>query len=424
MRTSAARRSGIPDPPGLGMRTLISVLLAVVLTGLVQDGALPALAQNQGPSAATAGEGLAEWTFVEDLRFPVIDPSETAFPDVRDVVVGPDGRLFLGLYHLRSIRAFDPNGRFLGAFGSPGSQPGQMAGIRHLGRLGDTIVAIDFRRAVFFGPDGTARGDLWATRSLSDAVPRFERLLPGGQALFRLQADSVESGNASDEASSGPSDDLLLFGPRDGTEFDTVAKIPEAIRPDEFRIERGGRTMGWTSPYTFEPLHDVARNGLVTALVDRPQPDPSAAEGASWGLLVIGNSSGDTLVDRRYPYTPEPVDADLVLSALSEGFASAFGVPTTEIEPEARRNVVLPAAAPPLTEVHAADNGQIWIRLWHTPGAASTWMVLDPTGEPVARTTLPAEGEILRIDDGVVYATVRSGETLEFVRYRIERERD
>ncbi len=69
--------------------------------------------------------------------------------------------------------------------------------------------------------------------------------------------------------------------------------------------------------------------------------------------------------------------------------------------------------------MHAADNGQIWIRLWHTPGAASTWKVLDPEGEPMARTTLPAGSEILLIEDDSVYATVRSGETLELVRYRI-----
>ncbi len=117
----------------------------------------------------------ARWTLTEELRFPVIDPSETAFPDVRDLVVGPGGQLFLGLYHLRSIRAFDADGRFLTAFGSPGSGPGQITDLRHLGRLGDTIVAIDARRAVFFGADGTPRGDLWATRSLNDPDPRFAR---------------------------------------------------------------------------------------------------------------------------------------------------------------------------------------------------------------------------------------------------------
>jgi|GEM_PF-5217120 len=295
--------------------------------------------------------------------------------------------------------------------------------IRHLGRVGDTLVVIDSRRAVFFDLDGRPLGDLWATRTLRDPVPRFERLLPAGRALFaqRITPDTyVES--VADLVASDDTGRLLLSGNWDIEDLEPLVFIPATEPPPEIRIERGEQTMGWRSPYTFEPLYHIASNGLAIALVERDPPEAPDGDDALWRLVVIEPASADTVVDRSYTYTPEPVDHDVVVSALATGFASAFEAPVQEIETEIRSELVLPPAAPPIADVRVAESGEIWVQIWSTPGAAPVWEVLDSSGNPISRVTLPAGGEIVHIDADAVYFTERDGETLELVRYRIERE--
>lgn len=369
-----------------------------------------------GPAAAQP----AEWSLHEELRIQVIEPGRTAFPEVRGVAVAPDGSLYVGLRHLRLVRAFDAEGRFVVEFGSPGIDTGQMGGLGHLGFVGDTLYVADptFRRFVFFGADGAPRGAVGGPATgrepggVGPAVPI--RLLPDGRALFRLRPDD-------DEELGRVPHLVFLTGGRDGSAADTVWVLAADHESSAVVIEMGDRSAGWQNLYLHRPFHDISPDGGRAVSVTQPPPTP---EGTASYTVTLLDVSGDALLSRSYEYEPQVVDREVVWRGLASAFAPLLDVSPDEAEPVIREQVALPEYAPPVTGVALGADGALWVGVWTMPGRPARWVLKDDAGDPVGMVELPVGGEVVAVESGRLYATFPSDDGFELVRYRVMAEPD
>jgi len=365
-----------------------------------------------GQAPGDVPEEIPDLTVREELRFRVIDPTRTNFPDVSVIAEGPEGSLYLGFPHLRLIRAFDSAGAFVQEFGSAGMGPSEMGSLAHMGWIADTLYVADatFHRFVFFGPDGRPRGEV-RRDAAPGAVgaprpPAPHRLLPDGSALFRSRS--------ADEDAPGV---VLLRGQRDGSELDTLLFVPESGEPGRVVLKVGERSAGWEHLYVHRPLHAVAPDGQsVATLAQAPAESPT--EGAY--TLTRITWEGDTVFHRAYGYEPVAVDREMVWRGLAVAFAPLLEVDAEAAEVEVRAQVSLPRFAPPVTGLALADDGTVWVRVWSTPGSADRWVAKDPRGEPSGRIELPAGAEVVRADGEAIYVTQPGEDGLTLVRYRLD----
>jgi hypothetical protein len=334
------------------------------LLGPLLAWALPAAAQAPEPPHATE----------EILRFAVIDPSETAFPDVGTMAVGPDGKMYLGLHHLRSIRIFEPDGTFLRAVGGAGRGDGQMGYLNLLRWTGDTLVVEDhgFSRAVYFDatgePLGSADfGDGMTTRRV--------------RALFGLEVEEI-----------APGEDVL--------------------------VQRGERRLGWNSPYRFDALTARSPGGDRAAVLRMSEPGSGGAP--VFSVSAVRAPAGETLFHVELPYTPLAIDPPEIVDALARGFSTAFEIPADELVDEIASQLELPEFAPPALDLAMGTDGTVWVRVWRTPGTPPWWMELDGEGQPARTIELPGSGTPVLFDGDRVYATVTIEGTLHLVAYRID----
>lgn len=172
----------------VGMRRLIAVAMVSAAgcsadsrvarewAGTVYDSARVTVVAN--PVAGLWTEATA-WRLEEELRIGVVDGDPMReFGSIAGLAVDDDGRIYVLDSMAREIRIFDPDGRFVSAFGQRGSGPGELNSPSSvlIGR-GDTILVPDVGngRVQRFLPDGSPAGhspmDLargfplsWATR--------------------------------------------------------------------------------------------------------------------------------------------------------------------------------------------------------------------------------------------------------------------
>ncbi len=84
------------------------------------------------------------WRLVEDLRIGADSGGEmTAFTDIRGIVAGTDGRIFVLEMRPPQIRVFSPDGRFLNLAAREGQGPGEIGDANGLLIVRDTIWAND-----------------------------------------------------------------------------------------------------------------------------------------------------------------------------------------------------------------------------------------------------------------------------------------
>src|SRR5262247_522216 len=88
----------------------------------VRVGALLLIAITVRPCAAQA-----RWQLVEDLRIGGDQSDMTIFSDIRGVVAGPKGHIFVLDAKPQEIRMFDAAGKFVALAARKGAGPGEIA---------------------------------------------------------------------------------------------------------------------------------------------------------------------------------------------------------------------------------------------------------------------------------------------------------
>jgi|GEM_PF-1369145 len=76
-----------------------------------------------------------------------------------------------------------------------------------------------------------------------------------------------------------------------------------------------------------------------------------------------------------------------------------------------RSDSEIPDTWPAFEDLQVADDSRIWISLFHEQPDLRNWMLLESSGELVARFTWPAERDLLQVSDGQVYVLERDEAT-------------
>jgi hypothetical protein len=121
-----------------------------------------------GDTVVVRSSGPGEWgdsvKLTEELRIGSIEGGDDyTFGSVYDIVVGPDGTIFVSDARQQSVRVYDATGKFVRRIGRKGRGPGEFERLGNLAlRRDGTLLAYDgeLNRVNIFSPTGEPRGAL------------------------------------------------------------------------------------------------------------------------------------------------------------------------------------------------------------------------------------------------------------------------
>jgi len=179
--------------------------------------------------------------------------------------------------------------------------------------------------------------------------------------------------------------------------------------------------------------------------IDRPGvilPDGQALSLAAYQPAVGSNqddprvrvtslsTSGDTLWDRRFGYSPDRIpqsEVDSILRYHVEGFQrfAALDASLSEADAERayRQAIRIPDHRPPVAGAWVDRDGRMWLQWSAAPGLPGELWMLNSEGDPVARLTPPRRLTIQAVDREFLWATETDELDIPYlVRYRISPE--
>lgn len=269
-----------------------------------------------------------------------------ALSRVGSAVVSTDGsRLYVGQPQEHLVRVFDTvSGGVLAEFGRRGTGPGEFNHVGRLGWRGDTLYVVDIalQRIVMFSPEGEhlhtrriASAPLPETRS--PALP--VSLSPDGTVIGEpyLSLRPVAAGLIREQP--------IVRMDRDGGVIQTLAS--RDVRGTVAEAAIGDRIAVFVQPLSEVDHRSISADGARLVVVHAP-PAASAP-----GRFVVTRMTfaGDTLDERGYEYTPEPLPreyTDSIYNAYAVITFRGVGEPGRALQ-AARRFVRVPAYAPPVS---------------------------------------------------------------------------
>ncbi len=364
-------------------------------------------------AAERASTPLQRWVLEEDLRIGSEDAPAYALSDVRHVVSGRDGRIYVA--EPTEVRVFDRAGGHVRTAGRKGDGPGEYRGLMRLAWLGDTLVAIEafpFRVTLL-----TADGATLSTRTVRS--PSQGRLLVPGGAIGVLRDGSLLMAPMYSTQNAHSVTALPIYRVRaDGRAFGTLGHV--ATGNGLVSVSSGAVSLAMDHPLPSDDLPAVAPDGSGVVIVERgPTTEP---DGAPYRVIRLG-PTGDTLFARRYDYVPLPVSRAAADSLRRKMGATLAGIPRTGSLSDAIADALdLPAHQPPVTALVVATDGSIWLRREALGRDPVPWTVLAADGDPLATIDLPAGLVLHHISERTALGVVRGEDDVPLVvRYRIDR---
>lgn len=346
---------------------------------------LAVLACSDPPSPALSFSTTAEWTPTEDLRIGSVDDSATALTRVGSVAVDSAGRIYVSQPMDHTIRVFESAGNSTGVIGGFGEGPGEFKSLTRIGLVGDTLYATDAvtGRVTFFSSEGQLLGTTpLVPRELGPGYfPRTaEWLATGGISLaYTALAPNLTGSN---------SDVRLLYVhiDRSGETLDTAALW---VLSTGQTINLRGAVGPLITPQLFLGLASpvVSADGSRVAMVE----EGMAGDRPTFQVTAV-RSTRDTVWAHEYSFEPVPISAQMVDSAVAQkaaGLNPENFPDRVDAERQIREGLDLPDHLAPVSDGVFADNGDLWLRREGIPGEDQRWSVLDSTGAPVGRITLP-----------------------------------
>ena len=351
------------------------------------------------------------------------DP-DYVFGPVFGLALGPDGLLYS--YHRgeAAIRRWTAEGLAAGTVGRAGAGPGEFRFILDMGFFGDSLWAWDLygSRASYFDLDGEFLGSASPPSDLGGMEgipPRPMRPFRDGTFLGRELAAShlVATGELTETA--------VVRMNAQGEEHILLWKEPHEPRDGLALMDDDGGTFG-AQPFGDDVRHTVSEQGLI--VVERRA---WTGEGEPVVTLTRIDLAGDTLFRRRIPYTPEPLPAERVDSAIRAvtdmWYEEESGIAKDALEARIREATYKPAYLPPVEGARVMGDGNIWLQRYSPVRSDagewfSEWWILTIDGEPIARARVPAGLDVKYADEEVVWGTERDDLDVEYiVRYRLVR---
>jgi hypothetical protein len=374
-----------------------------------------------GSSGESAPPRPPIWTLESEIR---IDGHEHDFVHIHGLDVSSSGVIAITQSQDRNVRLFDNNGRPVASIGRGGQGPGEFEAPLRLGWIGDSIWIYDttLRRVTIANGDGEFIEVLPAPPSIVTNRPG-----PWPFAATVFHADGSFTG---------------VFNQGPGLTDMPIWRSPRPIEPGGMVYARV------SSDHVFD--RNIARSWLTSSFWSRPtvsggsvggtHPFPNAvkvaldSQGTRLALViaeleesppyfraVMLNTQGDTLYDRRYSFESMPIDRQTADSAI-ESTATLLRSWDARAAAGYASYAYIPPAYPPVERAIVGYEGSLWLRL-HAVGTNVPYLVLDASGEPIGRLTVPVSTEIVRADDAHVWTLETDAFDVQSVlRYRIFRE--
>ncbi len=368
-------------------------------------------------ACAAAGNETPQWQLVEELRIGGDDSPATIFTDIRGLVEGADGQIFVLESRPHEIRRFDRDGKYIARIAQEGQGPGEIETANGMLLLRDTIWVND---------PGNGRWSAWSARDGSYAgqvsipINSFGYIWDvgvdaAGQILDQIHVPGPKTGP----------DGRPIFESRlrrvstDGRIIDTIP-MPECVqRNPPAKVAFRGSGMG--------PNGRGSTNRSIPFL---PRPlTVMDGKGGVWCtpndeylLVHRGVDKADTLHAVRQPYTPVPVsqaERDAEIETARKAL-SQYSVVDADYS-------LIPSSHPAFVRLDADDRGQLWARRSVGKDAPHRFDVYDANGRYVAVVTTTiafARYVPLHIRGDNVYGVTNDAEDIpHVVRARIVRSR-
>ncbi|HEX5581048.1 MAG TPA: 6-bladed beta-propeller [Gemmatimonadaceae bacterium] len=349
---------------------------------------------------------------VEELRIGDADAGdEYGFGQVADLAVGADGTIYVHDFAMKSIRAYDAQGRFLRAIGAQGAGPGEYEEVIGLAVLPDGRLLLrdaGLGRINVYSADGEPLGAWPFSAGLyaSDMV----RTDTAGRVYLKILTDDLRNVAQGDP------------WPMGYVRLDATGAVIDTIPMPRWMEEvRNGAVYDPVGHWTWHP------HGYMVA-----------AFGARYGVELRRPGEPVLRIERAgQPTLPVPPGER---SELDARFAEMrrqgrFGRNAPPLRP-------VPAVKPAIRALATGADGRIWVRP-SMPSVESTepvdttlsiadrprrwkertaWDVFEPDGTFLGRITLPERAVIHAMRGDTLWGTVRDEDDVpSVVRWRIER---
>lgn len=299
---------------------------------------------------------------------------------VRGLVRLTDGRIVIA-DHPPRILVVDPDGRLLESFGRPGEGPGEFGLIDRMQRLpGDTLLVADWsngRRVSYLTADG---GLVRSVTPLSAPPPRFVGALADG-SLVGVAPHRLPRPNTGSDVAWVRAEAVLLRYDPDGTAPDSLGMVPDR---EALIIPGLGSFMpGFPLLETFVVPAD---RRIYVATGERSEVRVLSPEGEELGVI-------------RGDHNPHPLVEDDLIALFGPGGALAGAAAPDRVR-TVDWNVPNDRTLPAVTAVLVDRAGRVWVEEGSRDREVpATWFVFDPSGEPIAKVTMPARFEPFDIGD-------------------------
>lgn len=368
------------------------------------------------------------WTLSgPEVTIGSVDDPQYVFGPVATVVPGPDGFLYSLHWQESSIRRWSADGTPSGSVGREGEGPGEFQRPGGIGFFGDSLWVWDSWgfHANYFDQEGGFLGRVSPTVDIGGpqgSPPRPSRPFRDGTFLGREPAWSheVATGEITETA--------FVHMDAEGGTLTTIWMQPHEPRDGLALLrEDGGGTFG-SQAFGDGVAYTVADDGLV--VIERRA---WTGEGEAVFTLTRIALAGDTVFAVRVPYSPVPLAAERIDSAVVAVTQGMFdfmsrnqpGLARGALEERIRDATYKPAYVPPVGEVLLDDDGNIWVRRFDpveldTGEAVSEWWILDADGAPLARALTPVALQIRHIGEDSVWGVEKDELDIDYiVRYRL-----
>jgi hypothetical protein len=357
------------------------------------------------------------------LRATVDLRIDKALPDASRsaaLLVGSSGEMIVAqLQSVGAIRGFDSAGRAMSWSIPTGvGRDSDIRWVTRMGWSGSTLWVADpgFNQLALIDRNGKITKSLeypsWVRPAWADRrkFPVFADVEP-----FALYSDGTWLVRPSRERSlvSTPDYDksvgYLMRIAENGSVLKVIARIPR----DERRIDVRFNNSSLPAIYPPLTLWDVAADGAHIVVVATSLSGPDSA---TYRVTALG-AQGDTVFNRRFPFTPAPMSkqsVDSVRARLNRSLGARSG-------PDLSESMVkqLPWAYPPIEQVIVGRDQTTWIGLRAT-SSDRTWIALDAAGTPSGLVTLPRDFLLRAADREHVWGFERDGDrVVALVRYKV-----
>ena len=323
---------------------------------------------------ATGVRAQPQWQLVEDLRIGGEASDVTIFTQVKSVVAGPQGHIFVLDARPQELRLFDRGGKFVAIAARRGQGPGEIANANGLLVLRDTIWAND---------PSNGRWSAWSAadgrylRQISIPITGYGFIWEAGQDGAGRIADPIGIPGTRPGPEGRPSYDPHL------RVVTTAGRIVDTL-PVTACVPRNAPAKGYFRGSGVGPNGPGSTNIGIPFL---PQPTSVIdGKGGYWctpndEYVLVRHALGkaDTLHAVRMPYSRLPVpraERDAEIERIRAALAR-YTVNDADYS-------LVPNTRPVFERLDVDDKGQLWARRTAPAGAPMRFDVYDPNGRAVA----------------------------------------